>query len=84
MRLRDRVAIVTECGEGETYGVVWARALAREGAAVVLGDRDGARATAVAAELTAVTRELDRNATELQGLRERLQELRRAAAEARS
>jgi len=53
MRLRDRVAIVTECGQGETYGVVWARALAREGAAVVLGDRDGARATAVAAELVA-------------------------------
>ena len=53
MRLRDRVAIVTECGEGDTYGVVWARALAREGAAVVLGDRDGARAAAVAAELVA-------------------------------
>src|SRR5262245_48344792 len=53
MRLRDRVAIVTECGQGETYGVVWARALAREGAALVLGDRDGARAAAVAAELVA-------------------------------
>jgi NAD(P)-dependent dehydrogenase (short-subunit alcohol dehydrogenase family) len=53
MRLRDRVAIVTECGRGETYGVVWARALAREGAAVVAGDADAARAAAVAAELAA-------------------------------
>jgi NAD(P)-dependent dehydrogenase (short-subunit alcohol dehydrogenase family) len=51
MRLRERVAIVTECGRGETYGVVWARALAREGAAVVLGDPDAERAAAVAAEL---------------------------------
>ena len=51
MRLRDRVAIVTECGRGETFGVVWARALAREGAAVVVGDPDPARAAAVADEL---------------------------------
>lgn len=53
MRLRDRVAIVTECGLGETYGVVWARALAREGASVVVADADSSRATAVAAALSA-------------------------------
>ncbi len=53
MRLRERVAVVTECGRGETYGVVWARALAREGAAVVVADGDPERADAVAAELTA-------------------------------
>jgi 3-oxoacyl-[acyl-carrier protein] reductase len=53
MRLRDRVAIVTECGRGEGFGVVWARALAREGATVVVADRDLGRADAVAAELTA-------------------------------
>jgi 3-oxoacyl-[acyl-carrier protein] reductase len=51
MRLRDRVAIVTECGRGEGFGVVWARALAREGAAVVVGDPDPERAAAVADEL---------------------------------
>jgi NAD(P)-dependent dehydrogenase (short-subunit alcohol dehydrogenase family) len=51
MRLRDRVAIVTECGRGDTYGVVWARALAREGAAVVVADADPERAHAMAAEL---------------------------------
>jgi len=51
MRLRGRIALVTECGTGDTYGVVWARALAREGAAVVVADRDPARAAAVAAEL---------------------------------
>lgn len=49
MRLGGRVALVTECGFGETYGVVWARALAREGAAVMVADRDLARAEAVAA-----------------------------------
>src|SRR5215470_7676955 len=53
VRLRDRVAVVTECGRGETYGVVWARALAREGAAVVVADADLARAVAVADELCA-------------------------------
>jgi NAD(P)-dependent dehydrogenase (short-subunit alcohol dehydrogenase family) len=52
MRLAGRVALVTECGRGETFGVVWARALAREGAAIVIGDADPARAAAVAAELT--------------------------------
>jgi NAD(P)-dependent dehydrogenase (short-subunit alcohol dehydrogenase family) len=53
VRLAGRVAVVTECGEGETYGVVWARALVRAGAAVAVGDRDGARAEAVAAALAA-------------------------------
>jgi NAD(P)-dependent dehydrogenase (short-subunit alcohol dehydrogenase family) len=53
MRLRGRVAVVTECGRGETYGVVWARALAREGADVVVGDPDAERAAAVASELAA-------------------------------
>jgi 3-oxoacyl-[acyl-carrier protein] reductase len=53
MRLRGRVALVTACGAGESYGLVWARALAREGAGVVVGDADEARATAVAGELTA-------------------------------
>ena len=53
MRLEGRVALVTECGEGEGFGVVWARALAREGAAVVIGDADPARAAAVAAVLVA-------------------------------
>jgi NAD(P)-dependent dehydrogenase (short-subunit alcohol dehydrogenase family) len=53
VRLAGRVAIVTECGAGETYGVVWARALAREGAAVLVGDRDAARAADVAAQLVA-------------------------------
>ena len=53
VRLQDRVAIITECGRGETYGVVWARALAREGAAVVVADPDPARAEAVADELRA-------------------------------
>jgi 3-oxoacyl-[acyl-carrier protein] reductase len=53
MRLDGRVAIVTECGRGETYGVVWARALAREGSALMLGDPDAERAATVAAELAA-------------------------------
>ncbi|HYR96485.1 MAG TPA: SDR family oxidoreductase [Candidatus Binatus sp.] len=53
MRLHERVAIVTECGRGETYGVVWARALAREGAGLVVGDPDAERAATVAAELCA-------------------------------
>jgi NAD(P)-dependent dehydrogenase (short-subunit alcohol dehydrogenase family) len=53
MRLRGRVAIVTECGRGETFGIVWARALAREGTAVVVGDPDAERAGAVAASLAA-------------------------------
>jgi 3-oxoacyl-[acyl-carrier protein] reductase len=47
------VAIVTECGRGDTFGIVWARALAREGAAVVVADADPVRAEAVADELRA-------------------------------
>jgi 3-oxoacyl-[acyl-carrier protein] reductase len=53
MRLSGRVAIVTACGRGETFGVVWARALGREGAAVVVADEDPHRAGEVAAELAA-------------------------------
>jgi NAD(P)-dependent dehydrogenase (short-subunit alcohol dehydrogenase family) len=53
MRLRGRVAVVTECGQGESFGVVWARALAGAGASVVVADRDAARAEAVAGELAA-------------------------------
>jgi NAD(P)-dependent dehydrogenase (short-subunit alcohol dehydrogenase family) len=44
---------VTECGRGESFGVVWARALAGEGAAVLVADRDAARAREVAAALQA-------------------------------
>ena len=51
MRLEGRVAVVTECGRGAGFGGVWARALAREGAAVVVADPDLARADAVAREL---------------------------------
>jgi 3-oxoacyl-[acyl-carrier protein] reductase len=51
MRLGGRVALVTECGRGESFGLVWARALAGAGAALVVADRDGARAAAVAEEL---------------------------------
>jgi 3-oxoacyl-[acyl-carrier protein] reductase len=53
MRLAGRVALVTECGHGETFGVVWARSLAREGAAVVVGDRVALRAETIAAALRA-------------------------------
>src|SRR5690242_19437658 len=53
MRLAGRVAIVTECGRGESFGVVWARALAREGAAVLVADRDPARADEVCTGLAA-------------------------------
>jgi len=52
MRLSGRVAVVTACGRGESFGLIWARALAREGAAVVVADADPARADAVAHELT--------------------------------
>ena len=43
--------MITECGRGESFGVVWARALVREGAAVVVADPDPGRAEAVAREL---------------------------------
>ena len=51
-RLAGRVAIVTECGQGDTYGRVWARALARAGASVLVADRDATQAAALADELT--------------------------------
>jgi NAD(P)-dependent dehydrogenase (short-subunit alcohol dehydrogenase family) len=51
MRLPQRVVIVTECGRGDTFGAVWARALAREGAALVLGDGEAERAHELAGEL---------------------------------
>jgi NAD(P)-dependent dehydrogenase (short-subunit alcohol dehydrogenase family) len=51
MRLAGRVALVSACGAGESYGAVWARALARDGAAVVVADADPARAAALASEL---------------------------------
>jgi len=43
VRLKDRVAIGTECGRGETYEVVCARAIGRQGAALVVADADLAR-----------------------------------------
>ena len=57
MRLRGRVALVTECGRGEGFGVVWAEALARAGAAVVVADPDPARAAEIATRLAADGRE---------------------------
>lgn len=51
MRLEDRVAIVT--GGGNGIGRHYAGGLAREGAAVVIAEIDGAAAERAAAELTA-------------------------------
>ena len=54
MRLRDRVVLFTEAGEGAAFGRSWALAAAREGARIVIGDRRpelaGAVAEAVRAE----------------------------------
>lgn len=51
MRLEGRIAFVTGAGSG--IGRAGAMAMAREGARVVVTDRDGAAAEAVAAEITA-------------------------------
>ena len=51
MRLRGKVALVTGAGQG--IGLACARALAREGASVVLAERDEAAGKAAAQTLTA-------------------------------
>lgn len=50
MQLENRVAFVTGAGSG--IGAAGAQALAREGAIVIVTDKDGAAATAVAARIT--------------------------------
>jgi 3-oxoacyl-[acyl-carrier protein] reductase len=56
-RLQDRVVAITEAGEagseGRTYGAMWAAAMSREGARVVIGDRQEARAATVAEQIVA-------------------------------
>jgi 3-oxoacyl-[acyl-carrier protein] reductase len=56
-RLDGTVVAVTEVGEegaaGRTYGAQWAHAAAREGARLVIGDRDLARAARVADRIAA-------------------------------
>lgn len=49
MRLKGRTALVT--GAGNSVGAATARLLAAEGASVLVTDRDGSRAAAVAAEI---------------------------------
>ncbi len=57
-RLDGKVVAVTEVGEegaeGRTYGALWAQAAAREGARLVVGDRELSRATRVAERTGAV------------------------------
>ena len=50
MRFNGKIAIVTGAGQG--IGEAYARALAREGAAVVVADINGEKGRAVAAEIT--------------------------------
>src|SRR5438270_472223 len=54
MRLIDKVAIIT--GGGSGFGEVTGHLFAREGAAVMLADIDGAAARTVAESITALTR----------------------------
>ena len=50
MRFKGKIAIVTGAGQG--IGEAYARALAREGAAVVVADINGEKGRAIAAEIT--------------------------------
>jgi 3-oxoacyl-[acyl-carrier protein] reductase len=50
MRFKGKIAIVTGAGQG--IGEAYAKALAREGAAVVVADINGEKGRAVAAEIT--------------------------------
>ena len=52
MRFNGKIAIVTGAGQG--IGEAYAKALAREGAAVVVADINGEKGRAVAAEITSV------------------------------
>jgi len=60
-RLDGKVVAVTEVGEegteGRTYGGLWAQAAAREGARIVIGDRELSRAASVAERIGATGRE---------------------------
>lgn len=49
MRLKDKIAIITGAGAG--IGKAAAQIFVREGAKVIVADRDGQKASAVAAEL---------------------------------
>ena len=51
MRLKDKVVVFTEAGEGASFGRSWAIAAAREGARVVIGDRRVEHAVELADEI---------------------------------